>query len=117
MRVLNQQWQDSLLSQQYPFVGNGPAVTTDGLTLPADCFLDLNLLVDQTTEFVYLASITTAVSQPASATFALADGTVVGVLNFGDVESNGQAPVRNGTAVVGVALGLGGGKSSTVSPE
>jgi hypothetical protein len=104
MRVLNQQWSDSLLSQQYPFMGSEPAVSTDLFVLPDDCFLDLNLLVAQSTNYVYLSSITTGGSNGAAlVTFTLQDGTVVGTADFSTI-SNGQVNILNGTAIAGIAL-------------
>jgi hypothetical protein len=104
MRVLNQQWRDYLASAQYPFLGAGPILSNDGFTVPSNCFLDLNLLVDQTIETVFLVSITTSSLVPAIATFALPDGTVVGTCSFLDIQSNHQIPIKLGTAITGVAV-------------
>ncbi len=104
MRVMNEQWRDSLRGDRYPFADTGTITATDGLILPEDCFLDLNILIDQDTTEVLLLDIVTVANTPAIAHFTLSDGTAVGTLDFADLLANGQVPIRLGTAVVGVAV-------------
>ncbi len=104
MRVNNQQWTDSLRSERYPFAGTGPLTGVDGLTIPNDFFLDLNLLVAQDTETVLLTSITTEANIPPVVRFELEDGTLVGLMDCADIQSNNQCPIFLGTAAVGVAV-------------
>lgn len=101
MRILNQQYQDALRSEVYPFLGATDITSTDGTpTLPADCFLDLNLMVDESTTGVFLTSV--IVGADVKFVFSTVDETV-GTLSSTSLTGN-QATVTNGTLVVGYAV-------------
>ncbi len=100
MRILNQQWEDSLRGERYPFAGTGALRTVDGLELDQDVILDLNLMVDQQTTEVFLQQIVVEQGVSAAATFTLADGTAVGTVALWPAPA-AVVPVLNGTLTVG----------------
>lgn len=96
MRILNQEWEDSLVGERYPFAGTGPIVSDAGFTLPFDTIRDCNIMVDQQTETVLLASIQGGAIPVA--TFTLEDGTLVGTAELG---GSMLSPIELGNLVVG----------------
>lgn len=100
MRVLNQQWEDSLRGERYPFEGTGQITTTTGRILDDDAILDLNLMVSQDTSEVFLSSIT--VTDTAVLRFTLSDGTLAGTLTVTSTVTESE-PVLRGDLVVGYA--------------
>ncbi len=100
MRVLNEQWEDSLRDERYPFAGTGEVLSTTDQTLHPDVILDLNLMVDAATTAVDLDRIT-VVGGIVTATFT-ANAVVVGTLQLWPAPA-AIVPVMNGTLVVGYA--------------
>ncbi len=98
---MNEQWEDSLHSERYPFAGVGEIVADSGNVLPMDAILDLNLLVQVDVVTVLLASITVSASG-AVYRFELEDGTLVGTLTSTTADTE-LMPVMLGTLTVGYA--------------
>jgi hypothetical protein len=102
MLILNEQWDDSLRSQRYPFAGEGDIETISGRVLPQDLFLDLNLLVEEDTTEVLLATLHVVPGDAAVYRFELADGTLVGTLTSTPADTS-LMPIMSGTLTVGYA--------------
>jgi hypothetical protein len=99
MRVLNEQWEDSLRGERYPFQGTGAIETDTGHILDNDAILDLNLMVGSDTTDVFLSSIVLSGSGTAELRFTDVDTNLVGVLTVSSSMQDIEPVSRNGLVV------------------
>lgn len=105
MRILNQQWEDSLRGERYPFAGTGEVRSASGQILDDNLLLDLNLMVDEQTSQVNLGWIEIEdddLGRSAIASFTLPTGRVAGTaVLWPSPAPLGIVPIFNGTLTVG----------------